>query len=62
MSPSPAQHADETTTESQVPTLQEVLDTAEELWPRSLAENWDAVGLVTGRRDALVRKIGRAHV
>ncbi|MGJ9405038.1 Nif3-like dinuclear metal center hexameric protein [Nesterenkonia aurantiaca] len=57
MSPSPAPRPNETTTDSQVPTLDEVLDAAEELWPRSLAESWDAVGLVTGRREALVRRI-----
>lgn len=42
---------------AQTPTLQEVLDAAEELWPQSLAESWDAVGLVAGRRDAPVEKI-----
>ncbi|MFY9677917.1 MAG: Nif3-like dinuclear metal center hexameric protein, partial [Glutamicibacter protophormiae] len=30
-------------------TLGNVLEAAEELWPQSLAEDWDAVGLVTGR-------------
>lgn len=60
MSHSPAPRPDDTTTDSQVPTLDEVLDAAEELWPRSLAESWDAVGLVTGRRDALVRRINFA--
>ncbi|GAB3844385.1 Nif3-like dinuclear metal center hexameric protein [Nesterenkonia populi] len=39
------------------PSLQDVLDAAEELWPRTLAESWDAVGLVAGRRDAPVQKI-----
>ncbi len=29
----------------------------EDLWPASLAEDWDAVGLVTGRRDSQVAKI-----
>lgn len=29
----------------------------EELWPESLAETWDAVGLVAGRRDRPVRTI-----
>lgn len=57
MSLSNAPRPDETATDSQVPTLDEVLDAAEELWPRSLAESWDAVGLVTGRREALVRRI-----
>lgn len=41
----------------QTPSLQDVLDIAEELWPRSLAESWDAVGLVAGRRSAPVQKI-----
>lgn len=41
----------------QTPSLQDVLDIAEELWPRSLAESWDAVGLVAGRRSAPVEKI-----
>lgn len=40
-----------------VPTLQQVLDLTEELWPRSLAEPWDAVGLVAGRRETPVRTI-----
>ncbi len=39
------------------PALQEVIDAAEELWPHSLAESWDAVGLVASRRDAPVAKI-----
>ncbi|NLS08767.1 Nif3-like dinuclear metal center hexameric protein [Nesterenkonia sp. MY13] len=39
------------------PTLQQVLDVVEELWPASLAESWDAVGLVAGRRSAPVQKI-----
>lgn len=30
---------------------------AEDLWPASLAETWDAVGLVAGRRDRPVRTI-----
>ena len=29
----------------------------EDLWPAQLAEDWDAVGLVTGRREAQVSKI-----
>ncbi len=32
-----------------VPTVGEVLGAVEELWPESLAEGWDAVGLVAGR-------------
>ncbi|WP_300344750.1 Nif3-like dinuclear metal center hexameric protein [Nesterenkonia sp.] len=39
------------------PTLQQVLDVVDELWPASLAEDWDAVGLVAGRREAEVRRI-----
>ncbi|WP_033420271.1 Nif3-like dinuclear metal center hexameric protein [Nesterenkonia alba] len=40
-----------------VPALSEVLDVVEELWPSSLAESWDAVGLVAGRREAEVSTI-----
>ncbi|WP_344682974.1 MULTISPECIES: Nif3-like dinuclear metal center hexameric protein [Actinomycetes] len=40
-----------------VPLLQDVLEIIEELWPSSLAESWDAVGLVTGRRDRPVELI-----
>lgn len=40
-----------------VPTLGNVLEAAEELWPLSLAEAWDAVGLVTGRTGQPVRKV-----
>ncbi|MCA4131217.1 Nif3-like dinuclear metal center hexameric protein [Arthrobacter sp. M4] len=40
-----------------VPTLGEVLVAVEELWPESLAEDWDEVGLVAGRPTASVRKI-----
>lgn len=39
------------------PTLGEVLLAAEELWPASLAEEWDAVGLVAGRTSRTVQKI-----
>lgn len=42
---------------AQTPSLQDVLDITEELWPSSLAESWDAVGLVAGRRSSEVRKI-----
>lgn len=41
----------------ETPTLQQVLDVMEDLWPASLAETWDAVGLVAGRRDRAVSKI-----
>ena len=37
--------------------LAEVLLAVEELWPESLAEEWDAVGLVTGRPTQPVSKI-----
>lgn len=39
------------------PALAEVLLAVEELWPESLAEDWDAVGLVVGRPAASVQKI-----
>lgn len=42
---------------AQTPSLQQVLDVVEDLWPTDLAEDWDAVGLVAGRRDSAVRKI-----
>ncbi len=38
-------------------TLGTVLLAAEELWPESLAEDWDEVGLVTGRLNSPVTKI-----
>jgi dinuclear metal center YbgI/SA1388 family protein len=37
--------------------LGNVLEAAEELWPKSLAEDWDAVGLVTGRTSQKISKI-----
>ena len=37
--------------------LGNVLEAAEELWPQSLAEDWDAVGLVAGRTGAPVSKV-----
>lgn len=40
-----------------VPTLGDVLVAIEELWPASLAEDWDAVGLVTGRVEREVRRV-----
>ena len=40
------------------PTLAQVLECFEELWPDSLAEGWDATGLVTGRPD---QPVGRIH-
>ncbi|MFF2347260.1 Nif3-like dinuclear metal center hexameric protein [Pseudarthrobacter sp. NPDC058119] len=39
------------------PTLAELLLAVEELWPESLAENWDEVGLVAGRPSAPVTKV-----
>ena len=44
-------------TGAHAPTLGDVLLAAEELWPESLAENWDAPGLVVGRADREVRRI-----
>ncbi|ALE07850.1 NGG1p interacting factor NIF3 [Arthrobacter sp. ERGS1:01] len=43
--------------ELDTPTLSEVLLAVEELWPESLAEDWDRVGLVAGRPDADVDRI-----
>ncbi|MGZ4663101.1 MAG: Nif3-like dinuclear metal center hexameric protein, partial [Arthrobacter sp.] len=39
------------------PTLAELLLAVEELWPESLAENWDEVGLVAGHPSAPVTKV-----
>lgn len=39
------------------PTLAQVLEVVQELWPRELAESWDAVGPVAGRGEASVRSI-----
>ncbi|BAS17692.1 putative GTP cyclohydrolase 1 type 2 [Arthrobacter sp. Hiyo8] len=39
------------------PTLGQVLLAVEELWPESLAEEWDEVGLVVGRPTATVTKV-----
>lgn len=39
------------------PTLAEVLEHVERLWPEALAESWDAVGPVAGRPEAPVRRI-----
>ncbi|WP_417235422.1 Nif3-like dinuclear metal center hexameric protein [Arthrobacter sp.] len=39
------------------PTLGDVLVAVEELWPASLAEDWDAVGLVTGRLEQPIRRV-----
>ncbi|MCW1250187.1 Nif3-like dinuclear metal center hexameric protein [Acaricomes phytoseiuli] len=40
-----------------VPALAQVMLATEELWPESLAEDWDAVGLVIGRPGAPVSRI-----
>ena len=47
--PAPAAH----------PTLGEVLLAIEELWPASLAEDWDAVGPVVGRPEREVKRHAR---
>ncbi|MCC3282540.1 Nif3-like dinuclear metal center hexameric protein [Arthrobacter caoxuetaonis] len=39
------------------PTVGDVLLAVEELWPESLAEDWDAVGMVTGRPSRAVTRI-----
>ena len=39
------------------PALADILLAVEELWPESLAEGWDAVGLVVGRPSAPVERI-----
>lgn len=41
----------------EAPTLGQVLLAVEELWPESLAEDWDEVGLVVGRPGASVNKV-----
>ncbi|MEO6530428.1 MAG: Nif3-like dinuclear metal center hexameric protein [Specibacter sp.] len=41
----------------QTPVLADVLLAVEELWPESLAEDWDRVGLVVGRPEAEVDRI-----
>jgi dinuclear metal center YbgI/SA1388 family protein len=41
----------------QAPTLGELLLAVEELWPESLAENWDEVGLVAGHPSSAVTKV-----
>ena len=41
----------------ETPVLADVLVAVEELWPESLAEEWDRVGLVVGRPDAEVDRI-----
>ncbi|UVJ38003.1 Nif3-like dinuclear metal center hexameric protein [Arthrobacter sp. CJ23] len=41
----------------ETPTLGQVLLAVEELWPESLAEDWDEVGLVVGRPTASITKV-----
>lgn len=43
--------------ETPAPTLGQVLLAVEELWPESLAENWDEVGLVAGHPAAPVTRV-----
>ncbi|MGJ9402649.1 Nif3-like dinuclear metal center hexameric protein [Arthrobacter sp. KK5.5] len=43
--------------EEGLPTLGDVMLAIEELWPESLAEGWDAVGLVAGRPEKTVKRI-----
>src|SRR5438034_4388677 len=43
--------------EAAAPTLGQVLLAVEELWPESLAENWDEVGLVAGHPSASVTRV-----
>lgn len=41
----------------ETPVLSDILVAVEELWPESLAEDWDRVGLVVGRPEAEVDRI-----
>src|SRR6185312_6373702 len=43
--------------DASAPTLGDVLVAIEELWPASLAEDWDAVGLVAGRLEQVIRRV-----
>jgi dinuclear metal center YbgI/SA1388 family protein len=47
----------DTAESADAPTLGEILLAVEELWPESLAEEWDEVGLVAGHPSAEVSKI-----
>jgi dinuclear metal center YbgI/SA1388 family protein len=51
----PAHHLSETALST--PTLGQVLVAVEELWPASLAEEWDTVGAVVGRPQREVKRI-----
>lgn len=59
--PTTADHAGAESTEtaesSDAPTLGQILLAVEELWPESLAEEWDEVGLVSGHPSAEVSRI-----
>ncbi|MEV7134721.1 Nif3-like dinuclear metal center hexameric protein [Arthrobacter sp. NPDC093128] len=59
--PTIADHAGAESTEaaesSDAPTLGQILLAVEELWPESLAEEWDEVGLVAGHPSAEVSRI-----
>ncbi len=50
-------HTEESADGLAVPTVGDVLLAIEELWPESLAEEWDAVGLVVGRAEAPASRI-----
>src|SRR5699024_11908778 len=39
------------------PTLSQVLQAMESLWPLDLQEQWDASGVVAGRRDQVIKRI-----
>lgn len=54
---SPEDEADFAEEALETPVLSEVLVAVEELWPESLAEDWDRVGLVVGRPEAAVNRI-----
>lgn len=42
---------------SEIPTLAEVVDAADRLWPLRTQQSWDASGLIAGRPEAPVRRI-----
>ncbi len=50
-------HEDVHAAQQEPPTVGDVLLAVEELWPESLAESWDSVGMVAGRPDAPVKKV-----
>lgn len=53
----PGEHSEDDSVSLETPVLSDVLVAVEELWPESLAEEWDKVGLVVGRPDADVERI-----